>query len=168
MKDDRARPQRIMCAWAFFFFFFPANTQALKRSDTVQGRITLRFRRGCCCGLTRCRAPRCLSGFRCLPILGSVSLANMTPVSDAFSWVPTAFCRRLTGCPHWAPSTSPSGNFPQPQGQMPEDFPSMRDRDRSPGIIAWVTGRASKKLEDKFPSFLLGQTAPRSSCWHGL
>lgn len=44
----------------------------------------------------------------------------------------------------------------------------MRDRDRSPGIMAWVTGPASKKPEDKFPSFLLGQTAPRSSCLHGL
>lgn len=39
MKDDRtSASENQMCMGFFFFFFLPANTQTLKRSDTVQGR----------------------------------------------------------------------------------------------------------------------------------
>lgn len=38
VKDDRASASENHVCMGFFFFFFPANTQALKRSDTVQDR----------------------------------------------------------------------------------------------------------------------------------
>lgn len=67
------RPQSVTCAW---LFFSPANTQTLKRSDTVQGRHHARLPEGCHCGLTRCQAPRCPPGFWGPPVLVSVSLAK--------------------------------------------------------------------------------------------
>lgn len=54
------RPQRIMCAWAFFFFFFQQTLKLSRGQIQCKAEITLSFRRGCCCGLTRCRAPSCL------------------------------------------------------------------------------------------------------------
>lgn len=96
------QPQRVKRAWDFFS---PANTQTLKRSDTVQGRHHARFGRGCGCGQSGHRAPS-FSGFWCLPCLGLVSLAKMAPVPDTFSWTVTKFCRRLAEPPPGpAPST---------------------------------------------------------------
>lgn len=93
------QPQRVKRAWDFFP---PANTQTLKRSDTVQGRHHARFRRGCGCGQTKHRVPS-FSGSWCLPVLGSVSSAKMVPVPDTFSWALTKFCRRLAGPPPTPP-----------------------------------------------------------------
>ena len=75
VKDDRASAsENHVCMDFSFFFFFPANTQALKRSDTVQGRNHARLQAG-----TWCRVPSRLSGFRGLPIPVSVSLADGGP-----------------------------------------------------------------------------------------
>lgn len=70
MKDDRASAlENHVCM--FFFFFFCSNTRTLQRSDAVQSRTPLSFRKGLvvggvslwagsCCGLTRCLMPTCI------------------------------------------------------------------------------------------------------------
>lgn len=61
------RPPRIKCAWVVFFFF-PQQTLKLSRGQIqCKAEITLRFRRGCGCGRTRCRAGAKLSLWTLVP-----------------------------------------------------------------------------------------------------
>lgn len=158
------RPQRIMCAWAFFL---PQQTLKLSRGQIqCKAEITLGFRRGCCCGRTRCRAPSCLSGFWCLPILVSVSLANMTPVSDTFHGFQLHSAGALLDVHSGHPP--PPGIFRGPGGRCQRTSRPCTNRTGVQASWGGSLANDSKKPVDEFPSFLLGQTVLRSNRLHGL
>lgn len=137
VKDDRASASENHVCMGFFSP--PANTQALQRSDTVQGRNHARLQAGMLLWANQVPGAK-LSLWILVPSnSGFCELGKHDTCLRHLSWVPTAFCRRLARCPLWAPS--PSGNFPWPWGQMPEDFPSMHEQDRSSGIMGWITGQ---------------------------
>ena len=95
-------------------FSFPANTQALQRSDTVQSRSTLGFRRGSCGGLTGCRAPTCLR-ILVLSVSGFCELDK----GDAGPRYLFTGSNQILRAPCWmsllGTSTSRSGDFPWPR-----------------------------------------------------
>lgn len=126
------RPQRIMCAWAFF--------SPSKHSSSPEVRYSARQKSRSASGGDVVVANQVPGAKLSLWILvpsnsGFCELGKHDTCLRHLSWVPTVFCRRLARCPLWAPS--PSGNFPWPRVQMPEDFPSMHEQDRSSGIIGW-------------------------------
>lgn len=112
VKDGRAlASENHVCTG----FFLPASTQAPQRSDTVQSRSALGFRRGPRGGLTRCRAPTRLwifvpsdSGF-CELDKGDTGPSYLFTGSNQTLRAPC--WRSLLGT-----STSRSGDFPWPRG----------------------------------------------------
>lgn len=96
-------------------FFLPANTQALQRSDTVQSRSTLGFRRGSCGGLTGCRAPTCLW----ILVPSDSGFCELDKGDTGPRYLLTGSNRTLRA-PCWkslpGTSTSRSGDFPWPRG----------------------------------------------------